>query len=51
MKHRITHMDIIKMNRKVSRDAALCDSSGWTATNKVHRSKKTYTRKHKHKNL
>ena len=39
----------IKANRKGSRDAELEDSTGWTAVRKVHRSKKTYTRKEKHK--
>lgn len=47
---KITKDQIIKMNRKVSRDESLIDGNGWTATHKVHRSKKTYSRKEKHKN-
>lgn len=39
----------LKANRKGSREAELEDSTGWKAVHKVHRSKKTYTRKKKHK--
>jgi hypothetical protein len=49
--YRISEDQIIKMNRKVSRDESLVDSNGWTATHKVHMSKKTYSRKEKHKNF
>jgi len=41
--------DYIKANRRGSREAELQDKTGWTAKHKVHRSKKTYTRKAKHK--
>lgn len=47
-KHRITTEQIHKMERKVSREENLGD--GWVASHKVHTSKKTYTRKPKHKN-
>lgn len=42
------HKDYIKANRKGSRDAELENSSGWKAVRKIHRSKRTYTRKIKH---
>lgn len=38
-----------KGERKASREIELEDKGGWTATHKVHKSKKTYTRKDKHK--
>lgn len=41
--------DYIKANRKGSRDAELEMSDGWTATHKVHKSVKNYSRKTKHK--
>ena len=47
-KHRITKEQIHKMNRKVNRDESLEDGNGWTATHKVHQSKKAYSRKGKH---
>ena len=43
-------MDYIKANRRGSREAELENSAGLTAIHKVHQSKKTYTRKIKHKN-
>ncbi|GAG86914.1 unnamed protein product [marine sediment metagenome] len=45
----MTTLDYIKANRRGSRQAELEDSTGWTATEKVHGSRKTYTRKSKHK--
>jgi len=42
-------IDYIKANRKGSREAELENSTGWKSTHKVHESKKTYTRKQKHK--
>ena len=42
-------IDYIKANRKGSRDAELEDSTGFQSIHKVHTSKKTYTRKEKHK--
>jgi hypothetical protein len=39
----------IKANRKGSRDAELSFEHGWKSTHKIHPSKKTYTRKSKHK--
>ena len=41
--------DYIKANRRGSRDVQLEDEAGWVAVKKVHRSKKNYTRKPKHK--
>ncbi len=41
--------DYIKANRKGSRDAELSFEGGWKAKLKVHPSKKTYSRKSKHK--
>ena len=50
-RYRISEEQIIKMNRKASRDESLVDSNGWTATHKVHKSKKAYSRKEKHKRV
>ena len=41
-------MDYIKANRSGSRQAVLEYSTGWTAKNKLHASKKQYKRKPKH---
>jgi len=41
--------DYIKGNRIGSREAELENSSGWTAVRKVHKSKRSYSRKAKHK--
>ena len=49
--YRISEDQIIKMNRRVSRDESLVDGNGWTATHKVHKSKKAYSRKEKHKRV
>jgi len=49
MKPRKTHMDIIKANRRGSRDAELEDSTGWKGVLKVHETKKRYKRNQKHK--
>ncbi len=48
MKPTDKHKDYIKANRRGSRDAELENSSGWKAVRKIHRSKRTYTRKDKH---
>ena len=45
MKTKITQIDIMKANRKGSREAALEFSPGFVSTHKVHKSKKTYSRK------
>lgn len=39
----------IKANRKGNRDAELEDATGFISKNKVHKSKKAYSRKPKHK--
>lgn len=46
---RINKRDYIKANRKGSRDAELENQSGWTAKNKIHKSKKQYNRKEKYR--
>lgn len=51
IKTTFTLTDYIKANRKGSRAAELEDSTGFKSTHKVHKSKKTYSRKKKHKNL
>ena len=43
--------DTIKANRKGSREAEIELSTGFVAKHKVHKSKKTYNRKKKHKNI
>ena len=42
--------DILKALRKGSREAELENSNGWKCKRKIHKSKKTYTRKRKHNN-
>lgn len=44
-------IDYIKANRKGSREAEIEDSTGWASKHSVHKSKKTYSRKVKHKNI
>lgn len=51
MKRNDKFKDYIKANRKGSRDAELENSTGWKAIDKIHKSKKDYKRKPKHKNL
>ena len=46
----MNQMDYIKANRKGSRDAELDFEHGWKAVHKIHKDKKHYTRKIKHKN-
>lgn len=41
--------DYIKANRRGSRQAELDDSTGFKRVLKIHKSKKAYTRKIKHK--
>lgn len=43
-------IDYIKANRKGSRDAELDVEFGWTQKHKIHKSKKNYNRKIKHRN-
>lgn len=43
-------MDYIKANRKGSREVELEHETGFTTKHKVHKSKKNYSRKEKHKN-
>lgn len=44
-------LSILKMERKISRDLAIETNTYSLPTHKVHKSKKTYTRKVKHKKL
>jgi len=44
-RHIITKDQIRNMERKASREQELEDGNGWTASHKVHPSKKTYNRK------
>ncbi len=46
----ITKEQMRKADRKASRDIELENQTGWIAKNKVHKNKKKYTRKNKHKN-
>lgn len=41
--------DIIKANRRGSREAELENSSGWKSVLKIHKSKKKYNRKNNEK--
>lgn len=43
------NIDYIKANRRGSREAELENSTGWKSVSSTHKSKKTYTRKPKHK--
>ena len=40
----------IKASKKGSRDAEIEDATGFTSSHKVHKSKKSYSRKPKHRN-
>ena len=44
----ITKEQLRKSDRKASREANL--GNGWVGTHRVHKSKKSYSRKPKHKN-
>lgn len=46
---KITKEQIIKSRKKASRDMEVQNSIGWTATHKVHKSSKNYSRKSKYK--
>jgi hypothetical protein len=46
---RITKEQIIKSRKKASREMEVQNSIGWTATHKVHKTAKNYTRKPKYK--
>lgn len=43
----LTKEQLLKSDRKARREAEL--GNGWVGTHKVHKSKKTYSRKPKHK--
>lgn len=42
--------DVLKANRRGSREAELEGSTGFKQVTKIHKNKKAYTRKRKHKN-
>jgi hypothetical protein len=46
---RITKEQLLKSQRAARREADLMDGNGFIGTHKVHKSKKTYSRKQKHK--
>ena len=46
---KLTKEQIIKSRKKTSRDMEVQNSIGWTATHKVHKTLKDYTRKPKYK--
>ena len=46
---KIRMQDVLSSYRKASREIELEINGGWTAKHKVHKSKKNYTRKAKHK--
>ena len=46
---KITKEQIIKSRKKASREKEVENSIGWTATHKVHKTAKDYTRKPKYK--
>jgi hypothetical protein len=49
---KVTKNQILKFNRKASREIELENLTGWVSKHKIHPSKKAYTRKRKHsKNL
>lgn len=45
----ITKEQLLKANKKASREIEMDLLGKWTAKHKVHKSKKDYTRKEKHK--
>jgi len=49
MKPKNFKLDYLKANRKGSRDAEIEYSSGFVSKHKIHKNKKSYTRKIKHK--
>ena len=46
---RVTKSDIMKANKKASREMNLDNATGWNSVSKSHKSVKDYTRKPKHK--
>jgi hypothetical protein len=48
---RITQADYIKANKIGNRNAELENQTGFVSKHKVHKNKKAYTRKQKHKNF
>ena len=45
---KITQKQILTSERKISREIELENQAGWVSKHKVHKSKKTYTRKPKY---
>lgn len=46
---KFTKWDSIKLDRKISREIELENSTGWVCRHKVHKSLKNYSRKTKHR--
>jgi hypothetical protein len=46
---RITKTQMIKSQKRTSREIELENSTGWTATHKIHKTLKDYQRKPKYK--
>lgn len=46
---KITIEDYIKAVKKTDREIQLSNNAGWVSTNKIHKSKKTYSRKNNKK--
>ena len=40
---------LIKNHKRINREIELETNGGWTSSNKIHKSDKTYSRKQKHK--
>lgn len=47
---KITKQQLLKNQKRINREIELEQNGHWTATHKVHKSDKTYSRKKKHKN-
>lgn len=46
---KVTKEQLLKASKKASRELELENSIGWVSKHKVHKSKKNYNRKSKHK--
>ena len=46
---KVTKKQLYTAMRKENRENELKENGGWTATHKVHKSEKNYSRKNKHK--
>ena len=46
-KYKITKEQIMKSHRRISREIEMETNGKWTATHKIHKSNKTYSRKNR----